>query len=605
MICEVKDNEYLRYCQKLEFNRKSAKTKARLAAKEVKTAGKSSSHYNFYYKIGNSAKEAYSVTGTSLDIKSNPTFEALKKISLEDAENFIVKSAKITYKKEAKLKELKNFALMSYILLTDKSNPICHYTRRSCSLFNEFSKEDISFSTFKGLIKMATNCGIIAPNTYIDENGKVKKNFRHDVVCPENSYSTAYLLNTDAIVRIYGKDIKAPKEYKKFFSTVKEKKLEGIASEELAIALENIDQTTKRLFSGLYSDFSFKTKDSRVKIKVNIDSKEASDLKLIVCNLLKYLKEKGYKLHQIEESKEYNEIVKLISLAENNKTSIDTIAWNCMKQFFNFKSKGSYIYFQKLLNEYNTDKDDFTRKELNLNVSKKSISTRAYSRYCKTSKKDGTRQKFIEDYNVPCQQDVTSMIPNLLRFLKAGDVFTTQDAYTKIQNSLKKEGFTLSRKEIKSVFLRTIFSKSLSQFLCSIETMLAEKYKDDVNNTNYYPFIKSWSRNSKVGHYISSDWRSTAEGQKQRALYSKLYSIIDKEYGTKQSSFMFFWESLLETIVTISLKRKGITCYNVYDNFISDKEFDLLPELQSAGKIVLDVYNGDLTSIKEFIKCQN
>ena len=83
------------------------------------------------------------------------------------------------------------------------------------------------------------------------------------------------------------------------------------------------------------------------------------------------------------------------------------------------------------------------------------------------------------------------------------------------------------------------------------------------------------------------------------ALYAKLYSVIEEKYGSKQDSFMFFWESLLETIVTVSLKRKGITCYNVYDDFMADKKFNLEDEMKVAAAITYQAYNGNIKPLKE------
>ena len=74
------------------------------------------------------------------------------------------------------------------------------------------------------------------------------------------------------------------------------------------------------------------------------------------------------------------------------------------------------------------------------------------------------------------------MVPNLLRFLKNGDKFTTEDAYTQVSDTLKTYGYTVTRDEVKGAFLRMEFSKSEKVFLKSIRDSLAFKYMNDTTN---------------------------------------------------------------------------------------------------------------------------
>ena len=629
MIREVKDSVYRQYSENIRLKRMAAKNQIKAANRDVTQFGRTSKYFTMYQNIGSEAKNLYSLDCPDIQITRSLQFDKLKLMAPVNVKDYVMKTAQINYKKEQKWEDLRDLVVMTYTLLQDKTsaNPVCVYSPRSYKLFEEFSGKKIGQRTFFRLIDIADKVGFICANRFLDDKGNLRKNYRHDVICPENSYSTSYLVNVDAIVNNFSDFIKEKtKDYvgsRKFFAEVTNLKRQNqeLIDEDFESVIS--DESLKKLFNGLYDvqtqtflktltkykyipnattkgDIQFNC-DNFFKV-INLEDDKAKKLKIACFHLFKYLKSDGCnKVEDIIVSKKYQKVIGILAEATDDKTSIDTVEIKMIREIFNYKSHGAYNILNGLLREYNSDKDQMTKKTMNINMlKKKSLSTRVWSEYCVTSKKDGSRDQFKKDYNIKYDQDVTAMVPNILRFLKEGDEFRVEDAYTLISERLKTHNMTMTRDEIKDVFLRMEFSKSEKAFLKSVRDMLAIKYMNDPTNQKYYPYIRQFSTRNHLRQYLKKDWLTTAEGQNQMALYAKLYSVIEEKYGSKQDSFMFFWESLLETVVTVSLKRKGITCYNVYDDFMSDKEFNLEEELKSAAAITYQAYNGNIKPLKEF-----
>ena len=629
MICEVNDSVYRQYSENVRLKRLAAKNQVKTASRDVEKHGRTSKYFTMYQNIGSEAKNLYSLDCPNIQITHSLQFDKLKAMAPVKVKDYVLKTAQINYKKDQKWEDLRDLVVMTYTLLQDKTstNPVCVYSPRSYKLYEEFSGKKIGQRTFFRLIDIADKVGFICANRFLDDNGNLRKNYRHDAVCPENSYSTSYLVNVDAIINNFSDFIKEKsKDYlgsRKFFAEVTSLKRQN--QELIDDDFESVisDESLKKLFNGLYDiktqtflkvptkykyiekatskeDIQFNC-DHFFKV-IDLESDKAKKLKIACFHLFKYLKsENCSKIEDIITSKKYQKLIGILAEAKDDKTSIDTVEIKMIREIFNYKSHGAYNILNGLLREYNSDKDQMTKKTMNINMLKKrSLSTRVWSEYCVTSKKDGSREQFKKDYKVTYDQDVTAMVPNMLRFLKEGDEFKIEDSYTLICDELKSYGMTMTRDEVKDVFLRMEFSKSEKAFLKSVRDMLALKYMNDPTNLKYYPYIRHFSTKNHLRQYLKKDWLTTQEGQSQMALYAKLYSVIEEKYGSKQDSFMFFWESLLETIVTVSLKRKGITCYNVYDDFMADKKFNLEDEMKAAAAITYQAYNGNIKPLKEF-----
>lgn len=624
MIQEVEESIYEQYIENIRLKRETVKDLVRQANKDVLINGKNSKYFLVYQDNGNRVKDYYGLDCKEFRVPHSPEFDRLKEIDTEKVKDYVLKTAKINYKKEQKWEDLRDLTVMTYTLLKNKksldSDPVCTFTPQSYKLFKKFSGKEIGQRTFVRLIDTADKAGFICSNKFIDDSGKLRKNYRHDMVCPENSYSTSYLVNIDVIKNVFSdfiknRDKKSAREF--YYEAVHHNR----QNEEFDFLSPTLEESFGKLFNGLYdiSSQTFlkvytKTKyiespKTQEEIKFNcdhffkvIDIEKTQNLKVIVLHLLKYLKSEGItKVKDVVNSEKYQKVVSILSEATEDETSINTVELKMTRELFGYKSHGAYQILNGLLEEYNSDKNFETEKIMNIDIlKKKALSTRIWSKYCGTSKKDGSREEFKKNYNVKFDQDVTAMVPNLLRFLKNGDKFTTEDAYTQVSDTLKTYGYTVTRDEVKGAFLRMEFSKSEKVFLKSIRDSLAFKYMNDTTNMSYYPYIGQYCSEKHKRQYLKRTWLLTAEGQKQMALYSKLYSVIEEKYGSKQDPFIFFWESLLETIITVSLKRQGITCYNIYDNFMADKEFDLENELKAAGSIVYQAYNGNIGPLKEF-----
>lgn len=578
--------------------------------KDVLINGKKSPHYKLYKLVGGIAKSTYT-ENPKLNIKESDISLNLRTMTNEEIQNLVKEKISLKYKRDELKNNIKNFCILSYFLTRKKSIPCCFYTKNSFDLFLDLSDKKISYKTYKRLVNSVEELGFITANRYIDSNGTSKKNYRFDVVCPENNYATMYLVNNDAILSCYQNEINDLKSQhsnirRLYYELISSQKAAKIIVEEENEENEDIEEQESfgTLFNGLYDKekCEFDTINGKIKV-LDIEKYKYSDIKNILFHFFKYLKNSGINTkNNILNSTEYNEIVSIIKNMNDNKISVDTTELLLSRKVFEYYTKGVSPYLFKLMEEYNSDKNDFTEKYMNINIhGKKSISGRVYSNYCKTSDKDGTRDMFRKQYKIVQDEDVSAMVPNLLKMLKNG-IFEFEDSYTKIVDKMGKIGYSLTRNEVKKIFLMSQFSKSEKVFLNSVKRLLAFEHLNDKNNKDYYPYIKHFNpkSNSKIKQYLHKSWDSTPEGKKQLKLYKDLYNTIQKDYGSKQSSTVFFWESLLETIVTISLKRQGIKCYNVYDNFLSNKKFDLKNEIKKATDIIYSAYNNDLSKLRLF-----
>ena len=595
--------------------RKAYLDKIHQISKSLDSASCSKKNMDIYMSYGKRAKDSYGAKGQYLNIAPTQAFYEAQSVDKLTAKDWVIEKAEFKYKKEEKWDELKSLLKICWALITDAdgkkitndetiNSGYCYFTNKSRLLLEKRYGFKMNDMTFRRLIGSAEKVGFLVPNTYFDKVSQtIKKNYRHDMHCPQNSYATSYLVNIKAIRNILKDEIKAEqKELKKnreFYNYINILKADSFDYD-----FDEVDEKSEKMFAGLFNTKTsmLLTKNGPMQI-IDISKPRNKELKNVFYNVLKYLKSKGIeKQDDILSSKEYQEIVsQVVMIDPQDRDSFNSASYGCLKKLFSWVSYGTTdIIIDQLLPEYNNDKDDMTYKYFNLNVSKNSISARAYSPYCATSKKDGSRQEFIDKNNLVFIKDVTAMIPNLSRFLKGGEDFYIEDVYTALCNKIKEEyGITISRNEMKSLFLRVKFTKSAASLVSNMKQELARKYRNDDTDTLYFPYIKSFYKNGKPVIYLDKNWNNTDEGKKQIKLYNSLFKVIN-DYCGYSTSQIFIWESLLETIVDIDLKRQGIHCYNVYDEFMADKDFDFDSELKKAAKITLAAYNGDTKLLKDF-----
>ena len=571
-------------------------------------------------EIGMSAKSRYGVKGSQIIQSIQPTqkFYDLAKMDSISIERNIIKSNIFKKKYNEKLRKLKSLLKICYSFTTDLEGDCierdkkrtgalgyCIFTDHTIQLLQEKYDIKVTSSELRRLVNDATTLGFLVPNTYKTKEGQIRKNYRYDLRNPANSYSTSYLVNFQAISSFVGKEIKEEaKEYYSLKNTIEI--TDNLETEVLKLSdpIEGLEN--KKLFSGIY-DSGYLLREGKTKLELPIlQTKSGQSLMYIFYDLIRILKEEGLtKPREIIHSAKYKEILKAIELTNfEDKTSYDTCVYVCMSKLFDWKTNGSYSLLQELISEYTEDKSRMNRKEFRTHITKNGVTGRGFSPYCRTSKlldeNDANSRIYWQKHNnIIFSQDVTSMIPNLSRFLKDGDKFKQEDLYTKMCKEIKKEyKLEVDREDMKSVFLRFKFSKSLPLAISQMKRALAK----DLSEEGIYAKKFINYKTGKANYWLTDEWYKTEEGKQRLQMWEATYKIIEKTCGISKDSLIFFWESLLEQIILTNLKRQGITCYNIYDEFFSTCMFNLDQQLEFASKMVLEAYNGNIESLENFVR---
>lgn len=220
-----------------------------------------------------------------------------------------------------------------------------------------------------------------------------------------------------------------------------------------------------------------------------------------------------------------------------SKVDIDKVTKNTWKDFCS-----------KLL-EYNKGLDHFNQKYINLRFNKGHVIGRAYAPYIgtrndKKSCTETSRTLWKKKYNLKYQYDISSAVPRIAHLFNTGEWKDSNfDFYTEF---LKKSGLNISRDDIKHLFFRFMFSSSKIR--------------------SYYNYLYS-SKNNKNSLFNKSE--------KSKNDWCKMYDTVENICGKNHSAEIFYYESYIELCVTLELKRLGINCYNVYDEFYYDKPCDI------------------------------
>lgn len=582
---------------------------------EVNKVGDCSLHYlqskglpvNLYLKYGMRAKQAYSVNGKLINVSPSKEYLELLNVPKDNVKEYVLSKAGIKYNKDRKWTELKSLLKICWTLTdSDGEKGYCCFTEKSAQLLNVRYGIKMSVSTLRRLVDNLEAAGFVVPNTYVDrKDGEVKKNYRFDRIHPGSSYATSYLVNLKAIDNCLRDEIQAElhqeKENREMYTFVKSYKNRDKWFEEFC---DTADVKSSKLFSGLY--------DTKTQTLLTVNGKKEilnvakrKNFMSIYRNIVKYIREK-YNIRTPEEiikTKEWKKVVSLSKETDLSETEkINLMEYNLLKLLFNWMTNGaSNIVLDKMLPEYNEGLNEYLRKDLTLNASNKGVSTRIFSEYCTTSKKDGTRKQFVESNNISFKKDITAMVPNLSRFLELGGDFECKDVYGNMCRKIENEtGIKVSRQDIKQLFLRAKFTSSPKRFVSNMQIAYATKYFNN-EDSEVYPFIVPFKSKSSQMYSLTKEWKDTEQGVKMINFWNSVYRIVKDTCGNDSSSLIFFWESLLELIVALKCKRSGNMCYNIYDEFYSEKEFDVTEELKLASNIVLEAYNGNTSLLEEFV----
>jgi len=549
-----------------------------------------------YYNFGFKMRNAYSSKGTRLKIERSDAYLRSLKISPNVLKDNILSHFK--YKRNEKWDQIKALIKTSYLLAKDTEGKYskrnldrrtfyCCFTNFTLDFLKERYNFDLGLRSLTRLVDVLAEEGLVVPNTYIDrQTFEVRKNYRFDSVNKKASYATAYLLNLKAIKGLLGKE-----DFEELYD---KKNASNSRSFVRRMQDRNFDLVHYSNFKPSKKIESFFSNDKDIFAKIS--AKKSLD-NAVNCCLSLLLSDSNVK--EAKKSDAFTDIKNILKECDiEDDASVKSASVKLLKVAFSQKTnKASDLAF-KLIDEYNNSVpvDEF-HKRMNLHIKKNKYSCRIWSNICSSSDEDGTREKIVEDNNLCFRQDVSSMIPNLLRFLSTDNDFKQEDIYTMMSDRVFSEtGQKISRDAMKIMFLRAHFSKSLGKFLTAMRmSYAAEAAKDENCEAFPYVFINDDS------FLLSSKWSNSNDGKQKIAFWTGIYKAVHELCGNDSSSLVFFWESLLELIICVKNTRKGLYCGNVYDEFFCNKVFDLNADLQFASQIVKKAYYGDNAALEDFV----
>lgn len=234
-------------------------------------------------------------------------------------------------------------------------------------------------------------------------------------------------------------------------------------------------------------------------------------------------------------------------------------------------TKNTWDDFLNKLEEYNKGLDAFNKKRMTIKISNDKVTGRAYSPYISTkndesSSEETARTIWKNKYNLKYHYDINSAVPRISYLMNTGIWMPNSfDFYSAIA---ERTGIKLTRENLKPLFFRFRFGKSKSR------SFNAYIYS---NKNKFYNNVKPEDVAS-VKKLLRTEWDS-------------IYDAVEYYCGTDHSSDVFYFESYLELCVTLRLKKMGINCYNVYDEFYYDKPCDIESVIEDCAKYVYNEVN--------------
>lgn len=244
-------------------------------------------------------------------------------------------------------------------------------------------------------------------------------------------------------------------------------------------------------------------------------------------------------------------------------------------------TEGSVDDFTKKLQEYNVDKNDYTKKTFNFKIKgKNKITGRAYSKYIATRNDEfyeTDRTVWCRENGLKYRYDIKSAVPRVSHLLTYGVWKDSSfDFYQEILDRCK-DVYVGNRKSVKDLHMRMRFGKSAKKSFSEYCFAHSKNVKKICAKTGY----EYWYDVEKP--HLEKQWE-------------KIYQICEELEGTDHTSSVFYFESYIELYVVWKLKQMGITAYNIYDEFYYDKECDIEAIIKEAAlyvyKKVEDYRNG-------------
>lgn len=245
---------------------------------------------------------------------------------------------------------------------------------------------------------------------------------------------------------------------------------------------------------------------------------------------------------------------------------------------------GTVDDFKVKLDYINGNEAEINRKEMFFNYDKrKGYNGRAYSQYIGTRKEEDDLGNFIETdrtlwrkaNNLRFKYDIRGAVPRCLYLMKTNKWLDGNvDPYKMIWDDyVKRTGstFEYDRTFLKQAFMRCAFSQSRKMAIAQFNRAVQQK-----------------------AGYVSYDDELT---QMVNDVLGGIWDSIDNVFGHDFVKQVFYIESYIELMVCYNLKRQGIKCYNIYDEFYYTKDIDIEKEIEDAAYYVAQAfhdYSGEL-----------
>lgn len=235
-------------------------------------------------------------------------------------------------------------------------------------------------------------------------------------------------------------------------------------------------------------------------------------------------------------------------------------------------TKGTVFDFTKKLDEYNSDKNDYTKKTFRFKNKGNKITGRAYSKYIATRKDDyyeTDRTIWCQENGLKYRYDIKSAVPRVSHLLSYGEWKDSSfDFYQEILDRCK-DNISTTRDGIKDLHMRMRFGKSSKK------------------SFSEYCFAHSKCVKSECDKYGVAYWYDVRKPE-IFSQWEHVYKVCEDLEGKDHSSAVFYFESYIELYVVWKLKQMGITAYNIYDEFYYDKKCDIEAVIKEGA---LYVYN--------------
>jgi hypothetical protein len=207
-------------------------------------------------------------------------------------------------------------------------------------------------------------------------------------------------------------------------------------------------------------------------------------------------------------------------------------------------------------------------------------SGRNYTKEAGTHKEDGSREKLIQDTfgeEKYFRLDISAAVPSTIHWLVTGEWLGTGSSLHLRKLALGK----FERDSLKNITFRWCFTPTYALAVSNF-VKHAEKNTEDFKRFDFETAM------CKFVYYVltpSKDWPLINVEKDRDAVIVNAIEKWNRLAPVRYS--VFFWESRIEDETILALKRRGATCFHVYDEFFSDKDCVhdcVLEALEVVGK---------------------